>query len=300
VKRGRTASIKRVLWVVLFLNVGVAVAKLLVGYAMDSLAVMADGFHSLLDGSSNVIGLVGVTIAARPPDASHPYGHQKYEAFSALGIALLLVLTAVEVVQAGMERLTAPVPVEPSWLGYAVMGVTMVVNGSVSWSERRWGKRLDSQVLLADAGHTRSDLFVSASVIAGLIAAGLQVYWLDVVVALIIAALILYISYTVLRGVSSTLTDSTTLPREEIAAVVHEIPEVRGLDSVRSRGEPPHLYIDLSVRLDPDLPLWRAHQIAHDVERHCKTRLNASDVVVHVEPQSAHERDASFHHPNRD
>jgi len=280
----RAAAIRRVLWVVLWLNLAVAAAKLSIGFSVQSLAMVADGFHSVLDGSSNVIGLVGMHLASRPPDLDHPYGHHKYESFAALGIALLLGVTALEVVRAGFERLGGDVRPTPTVAAFAVMIGTMAVNAWVSHYESSRGRTLRSEVLLADAGHTRSDVFASLSVLAGLAAASLEVYWLDSVVAFAIAALILRIAWGILQRGSSTLVDTASLSPDEIAAVVEAVPGVRSSSHIRSRGEPPHLFIDLEVQLDPVITLSEAHRIAHEVREACLRAFNAADAVVHTEP----------------
>jgi cation diffusion facilitator family transporter len=286
----RGTAIRRVLWLVLALNWGVAAGKLAAGYSVNSLAMIADGFHSLLDGSSNVVGLVGIYFAARPPDADHPYGHQKYEAFAALGISLMLGVTAIELVREGAARVLGGARPLPSLLGFTVMLVSLAVNLGVTRYEARKGAELRSDVLLADAAHTRSDVLVSLSVIAGLAAAYAGVYWLDPLVAFAVAGLILYIAYGVLRRVFIVLTDSTSLTAREIEQAVLEVPEVLSCSNIRSRGDPPSLFIDLEIQLDPDFPLWKAHRIAHVVMDQCRARFHAADVVVHAEPQGAQRR----------
>lgn len=280
----RIQAIRRVLWIILGLNWTVAAAKLLAGWRVESLSMVADGFHSVLDGSSNVIGLVGMYFAAQPPDREHPYGHHKFEAMAALAIGVLLSLTAVEVVRAGIERFRAPVLPRPDVLSIAVMLATMVANWGISRAEAAWGRRLKSDLLLADARHTFSDLFVSASVLAGLGAAWLRVAWLDVLVALLIAGVIIRISYLVLKQVAATLADTSYVTPEEVRAVVRAVPEVRVCKAIRTRGLPPHLFIDLEIEVDPALTLAQAHAIAHRVVDRCKVELQAADVVVHVEP----------------
>lgn len=280
----RIRAIKRVLWIVLGLNLAVAAAKLIIGYGIGSLAMVADGFHSTLDGSSNVIGLVGILAAARPPDREHPYGHHQYEAFSSLGIAVLLGITALGVVQAGLTRLGSDVRPEASWAGVWVMVVTMGVNLGVSIYEKRQGEHWNSSILMADAGHTRSDLFVSLSVLAGLGAVWMGWYWLDIAVAFVIAGLILFIAYGILRRVSQELIDTAAIPRERIAAEAMAVPGVISTSKERSRGSVPNLFIDLEIQVAPDLRLSEAHALAHQVRDRCIDRFEASDVVVHVEP----------------
>jgi cation diffusion facilitator family transporter len=167
------------------------------------------------------------------------------------------------------------------------------VNYIVTRYEARRGRELQSDILLADAAHTRSDILVSLSVMGGLAAVYFGVYWLDAIVAFLVAALILYIAYGVLKRQFTVLTDTTSLPSPKIEQVVLEIPEVLSCSHIRSRGEPPNLFIDLEIQLDPDLPLWKAHRIAHVVMDRCRQRFGAADVVVHVEPPLAVQRSES-------
>ncbi len=283
----RLRAIKRVLWVVLGLNLAVAAAKLLIGYSIGSLAMVADGFHSTLDGSSNIVGLVGIMAAARPPDREHPYGHQKYEAFSSLVIAVLLGVTALEVARAGLARLGSDVRPDASWAGVVVMVATMGINLGVSMYERRQGEHWHSSILLADAGHTRSDLFVSLSVLVGLGAVWLGWYWLDIAVAFMIAVLILVIAFGILRRVFQELIDTAAIPRERITAEALAVPGVLSTSNVRSRGAVPSLFIDMEIQVAPDLRLVEAHALAHQVRDRCIAAFEANDVVVHVEPANA-------------
>ena len=109
------ASVKRILIIVLVLNIGVALAKIIYGYWTNSLSIISDGFHSLFDGTSNVIGIIGITIASRPPDKIHTYGHEKFETFASLGIAFLLFITCFEILQSAVGRFYHP-EIPDTWL----------------------------------------------------------------------------------------------------------------------------------------------------------------------------------------
>lgn len=291
----RNRAVRRVLWITLVLNLAVAAGKLGVGYSVNSLAMIADGFHSVMDSASNVIGLVGVSVASRPPDPDHPYGHHKFEPIAALGIAILLGLTAFEVLSAAVERLGSGIRPEPTALSFAVMGVTMAVNAGVSWYEARAGHRWNSEVLLADAGHTRSDVGVSASVLAGLAAAWLELYWVDLLAAGLIAGLILRVGYGVLRRVLFALTDSTSVDPAQIDAEARAVAGVLSTSRVRSRGRTPYLFVDLEIQLPADLSLQEAHDVAERVRRRCMDAFGARDVVVHMEPAPPLRPEAARH-----
>lgn len=277
-------QIRRVLGQVLFLNLAVSGSKLVVGFMTGSISMAADGFHSLLDASSNVIGLLGITLAARPADRDHPYGHRKYETFAAMSIAGLLVLTAWEILEKSLEKLrTGGHPAVP-WFSFAVMIGTIFINLWVASYERRRGKALNSEVLIADAMHTTSDIFVSLSVIASLIAARLGFPLLDVFVAFGITGVIFLSSYRIIKKSSIALLDTAVIDPTTIEKLVMNVPNVCSCHEVRTRGPAHELYIDLHIQVAPELTIERAHQIAHQVKAQLKAQLRAKDVIVHVEP----------------
>ena len=161
-------SVRRVLWGTLALNIGVCLLKLIVGLWTGSLAIMADAIHSLTDSLNNVMGLVVMRWSAPPPDREHPYGHLKFEAIGALGIAAMLGIACFEVVKPAVMRLIdgdrGHVTMNATAIG--LMGVVLLVNIGVAWFERRAGLRLHSKLLLADAAQTFGDIWITLGVIA--------------------------------------------------------------------------------------------------------------------------------------
>ena len=271
------------IWV-LVLNLAVAVAKLLVGVLSRSISMVADGFHSLTDGASNVVGLIGISVAGRPPDEDHPYGHRKFETLAALLIGGLLAMTAWEVLQSCVERLRIGTVPEAGPLAFAVMGVTIAVNLAVSTTERRIGRRLGSEVLQADAQHTRSDVYSSLSVIASLVAARLGFPQLDLLAALAITAVIAWAAFKILRENGMLLADTALLPARRMREVALTVPGVLSVHKIRSRAGARGGHADLHVQLRGDLRLDEAHDIGHQVADRLRERLGLRDVLVHVEP----------------
>ncbi|MDZ4063859.1 MAG: cation diffusion facilitator family transporter, partial [Coriobacteriia bacterium] len=164
----RTRRIRRILWAILALNLAVAVAKMTWGYVTGSVAMQADGFHSLFDGASNVVGLVGMYIAGRPADREHPYGHGKFETYASAAIGAMLALAAYRVGSSAIQALLdgSPTP-RVDAVSFAIMIGTLAVNVGVTTYERRVGRKLGSAILVADASHTGSDVLVSLGVITG-------------------------------------------------------------------------------------------------------------------------------------
>jgi cation diffusion facilitator family transporter len=186
----RYREVTTVLWRVLFVNLAVAVAKIALGYATGAVSILSDGFHSLTDSASNVVALVGVSAARRPPDADHPYGHRKYETMASLAILIFLVVVLVQVVSASIDRLMNGGTPRVFPEGIALMTVTLLINIGVVWYELGQGRRLKSEVLRADAKHTRADVLTSVAVLGAL----MGVWWgypiLDPLAAVLVAGFI--------------------------------------------------------------------------------------------------------------
>jgi cation diffusion facilitator family transporter len=251
-----------------------------------SLGMQADGFHSLFDGVSNVIGLVGLWWASGPPDAHHPYGHKKFETLAAAGIGGMLLATCFYLVLETYASWGGSHQPTVTGISFVVMLVTMAVNFSVMRWEQRQGRELGSEILIADSYHTRSDLLTSVSVLAGLIAVRIGYPLIDSIVALVVAVVIAWTAITVLREVLSSLTDQVRLDPEAVRTIVMEIPGVFDCHKVRTRGLANHVFVDLSIHVQPDMPVEDAHGIANQVEHSLKKRFTGvEDVVVHLEPE---------------
>ena len=282
----RYEDVTRVLARVLFLNLGVAVTKIGFGYTTGSIAVTSDGFHSLTDTASNAVALIGVRASRKPPDQDHPYGHRKYETLSAGAIFVFLALVMVEVIRTAGGRLFGG-DLTPA-IGVAalvVMLATAIVNLLVVRYEQGAGERLASEVLLADATHTRSDLLTSTTVIAALIGVRLGFPMLDAVAGLVVAVFIGKAGYGIARDASRILSDRIVIAEDDIRAVVMSVPEVLGCHHIRTRGTSDHVFLDLHVWLDPNTSLLEAHRLSHVVKDGIMERYpQVADAIIHIEP----------------
>jgi cation diffusion facilitator family transporter len=287
----RIRSVRFVLWVILGLNLAVAAAKYLYGAATASIAMQADGFHSLFDGTSNVVGLIGLAVAVRPPDRDHPYGHAKYETFAAAAIGAMLLLASWKVGSAAWLRLSnggEPPRVDAG--SFAVMLATLGVNVGVAAWERRMGRKLRSELLIADANHTGSDILVSIGVLAGLVAVRLGWPLADPLLALLVAAAILWTAGQVLRQADLTLSDTARLPIPDVCSAVLGVRGALGCHSVRTRGSAAEILVDLHVQVDPAATVAEGHRIAEAVERAvCERFPEVVDVLAHLEPYDAYQ-----------
>ena len=283
----RTRSVRRVLLVILALNWLVSAAKAVIAYFSNSLSVQADAYHSFLDGSSNIVGIIAVTLASADADKEHPYGHRKFEVLGAMVIGVFLALAAYDIVRESIVRLREQTLPKPDIITFAVMGATIVVNIFVTWYERRRGVELQSEVLVADSTHTRADVLASLAVIGALIFGRMQMPVADVVVSLGIAGLIAWAAWQVASRGAGVLADRSVLDPEAVAREAKAVDGVRDCHEVRTRGTSDAIFADLRLHVDGDVPLSRAHDIGHLVEERLKRAFpGLRDVVVHLEPDN--------------
>lgn len=283
----RFKDIKRILLIVLALNWGVALAKIFYGYATNFTSMVADGFHSLADGASNIIGLIGITLARRPPDKDHPYGHKKYETLFALAIAGMLFFVCLNLFNKGIERLHSHVAPKIDVISMIVMLITMAINIFVMTYENRAGKRLNSDILVSDSLHTRADIFTSASVILAMAVIRLGYPILDPIVTIMIALFIAYAAFSIARNSSKVLCDEIVISDDnKVMDVVMAVKGVKACHKIRTRGRVDDIHVDLHVQVNPDMHVDRAHNISYRIEEAIKSCISGvTDVVVHIEPK---------------
>lgn len=287
----RYRQVSSILLKVLVLNLLVASAKIAFGYATGLVSILSDGFHSLTDSASNVVALVGVRVARKPPDENHPYGHRKFETLAAAGIFLFLLLVMIEVVETAVSRLRHPSAPEVTGLSFAVMLATLVVNVAVVWYEGREGRRLNSELLTADARHTRSDVLTSTTVLAALAGVALGFPLLDPLAGLVVAAFIGYTGYQIARDTSRILSDAIVIDEQAVHDVVMGVPGVVGCHRIRTRGSLDHVFLDLHVWMPAAMSLDEAHALSHVVKDRLMERFpEVADALLHIEPPPPDQR----------
>jgi len=279
-------AVRLVLLYTLLLNLLVTTAKLAVGYTTGSLSIIADGFDSLFDSVTNVIGLIAIYLSRQPPDEDHPYGHRRYEVLMTLAVSALLFFSCYQILRSAYQRLLNPtVPKVTIW-SFASLFLSIAIQLYTSGYEKRWGKQLKSEFLLADASHTRADIFVTLGVIGGLVVVHMGYPIVDTILAVVIAFLIARIGIDIIRSSAPILIDAAVLDVARVAAIAREVPGVESCHRIRSRGQEDDIHLDLHIRVAPDMPTAQAHLIAHQVQHRLQQMIEGvRDVVVHVEPQ---------------
>lgn len=247
--------------------------------------MISDGFHSLTDSASNIVGLAGAWVSRKPPDADHPYGHRKFETLAAAGIFVFLLLAVIEVLRAALSRLTSGGSPEITGWSFAIMVLTIAINLLVVRYERREGRRLSSELLMADATHTQSDVLTSCAVILSLGAVYLGYPILDPIGGIVIAGFIAYGVWQIARETSHVLADRVGIDEAAVRKVVMSGPEVVGCHHIRSRGTADHVFVDLHVWFPGDMTLLEAHRLSHVVkDRLLEAFPQIKDAVIHIEP----------------
>jgi cation diffusion facilitator family transporter len=279
-------AVRRILIIIFVINIATALAKGGYGLLTSSLSMTADGLHSLFDSTSNIIGLVGISLAARPPDKEYPYGHAKFETFASLGIALLLFASCFQLALAAANRLQNQSDPQITELSFGIMGISLLINISVSAYEYFLGKRLKSSILVADSMHTRSDIFASVGVILGFVAIEMGYPLADPVIALLICGLILLTGLEIVKDSSKVLLDKALVEESLIVDLAKSVEGVCTCHQVRTRGLAGEIYVDMHVGVNSLLSIDAAHKVSVDVEGVIKSKVpGARDVVVHLEPK---------------
>lgn len=281
----RLHEVRRTLIIVLVLNFMVAAAKLGYGYWTGSVAMSADGVQSLLDGLSNVVGLVSVAVAARPPDEEHQFGHERYETLATLLIAAMMSTSVIQILQAAVQQLRQGLEPTVNAGSFGVLLATMSVNIGVALWEWHQGKRHSSDLLLADAKHTASDVVVTLSVIVGLIGVRAGLVFADAVVSIGITLIIAWAAWTIIRDATFVLTDATNIDSRALMRAILETDGVITAHKLMARSSGGRVLAQVDITVDPNITVTDAHEIASRVERSMMKEVGEhSRAIVHVEP----------------
>lgn len=281
----RIAEIRKVLIITMLLNFLVSGVKIFYGYYTNSLAILSDGFHSLFDGVSNIVGLLGLYLSSRPPDEKHPYGHGKHETLFTIFVGLLMLATCVEIFKKIYDSITNTHAVEVTYASFIIMTSTMIINSFVAKYEAKKGRNLNSEYLLADSQHTRSDVYISVGVIISLALMKFNLLFADVITGAIVGVFVARAGINIIKEAADSLIDRTKIDKSSIKQIVHQVKGVRGCHGVRTRGTISHVFVDLHLVVEPSLSVQDAHEIAHIVEEEIKRRFpEVVDIIVHVEP----------------
>ena len=279
-------KVKTVLWVILLANLGVAITKIIVGHLINSASLSADGIHSISDSMSNIVDIIGITIASRPVDKKHPYGHKKSEIIASLFIGAMLLLLGINIFSTGLDRFINPQELSITTISIVSLIITIIINLCVTVYERKKGEEYDSYILISDSIHTKSDILISIGVLFSLLGMKLGLpYIIDPIISIVISFFILHASYEIFKESIGILLDSAVIEEEKIMEVVKGFEDVLDTHKIRSRGSKNDIYIDMHIMIDPNASIEKSHMLSHEIEKEIKKKINSNcQVIIHVEP----------------
>ena len=283
----RQDSIQQVLYITLGLNLIVLETKFCLGLATGSLSLLADALHSFTDSASNVVGLIAMRLANPKPDWDHPYGHSKFESLGALAIAGFLIVTCIEILRSAIERIFATQGTDSLTvdnLDLILMIGVLIINIGVAVYEKNRGKALRSTLLLADARHTLSDVWVTLAILIGLVGVQQGWLWLDTILTFVVAGFIFHSAWEVLQENIPSLTDRVAIPAKDILEVTMGVYGVLNGHSITSRGKLDHeIFIEMHMVVAPQ-DIKTAHAVTEEVERKLQEKYGLVHVTIHLEP----------------
>ena len=260
--------------------------KLIIGFMTGSLGILSEALHSGLDLVAAVITFFAVKFSDQPADEGHNYGHGKIENYSALVETLLLVITCVWIIYEAARRLIYhDVEIEVNVWSFIVVITSIIIDFSRSRALYKVAKKHDSQALEADALHFSTDIWSSSVVLLGLIGASFNFFYADSIAALIVAIIVLSVSYRLGKKSFDALIDRAPIGlSEKIKQIVEEISEVKVFHDIKVRQSGPMKFVDLNIHVDRKMTIEQAHEISHKVEQAITSQVKNIEVMVHAEP----------------
>ena len=260
--------------------------KLIVGIVTGSLGLLSEALHSGLDLIAAVITLFSVRLSDNPPDKVHNFGHGKIENFSAFIETILLFITSIWIVYEAIHRLiTGRTEIDVNVWSYIVVVSSIVVDVSRSRALTRVARKYNSQALEADALHFSTDIWSSSVVLLGLIMANFGFFFADSVAALVVALIVIYVSYRLGKRSIEVLLDYAPGDKVvKIENVMNNIPEIESFHSLKVRTAGADTFIRIVVTLNPEIKVDLAHSICNKIESKISNVIDRCDVIVHVEP----------------
>ena len=275
-------------------NVALLTFKFVAGVLGHSSAMIADAVHSLSDFITDIIVLAFVHVSAKPQDKDHDYGHGKYETFATFIIGLALMAAATGIIVSGVAKLIdwagGKQLAAPGWLALAAAIISILVKEGLYRYTAMRGKHLDSQALVANAWHHRSDALSSIGTavgIGGAILLGHRWTVLDPLASVVVGGMLVKVAIDLLRGSVGELTESSLSSdiEKEIEDIIRSFPDVSEPHNLRTRRIGNRFAIEVHVRMDGNLPLTVAHDRATAIEQRLRERFGRqTHITIHMEP----------------
>lgn len=281
-KIGRKVSI-----IGLVVNILLSIVKVLVGISFASMALVADGLHSVSDIASTVVIMISIKFSQTPADENHPYGHGKAEPIGTAVLGIILLVTGFLLVKDSLIGIFADKIVQPGMIAFWVAFISIFTKEALYQYTLKIGRKINSKGLIADAHHHRSDAFSSMASLVGIAGSRIGLPFLDPLAALIVAFFIIKIGFNILKDAINELMDSTLDPEKvkEFSDIVNDVNGVINVADIKLRSYGPKLFVELSVAVDNKLSVGEGHNVAENVKKQLKDKdKSVQDVLVHVDP----------------
>ena len=277
-------QVRRVIFIEGLANLLVLIAKTIVGLSTGSMGILADAIHSLTDLTNNIIAWIVIHFSSLPADREHPYGHRKLETLAVFILASILVVIAFELAINAINK--EYTEVVSSSFEIFIMLCVLIINIVVTNWQHMWAKRLDSDILHADATHTFADVLITSTVIAGWQLSAIGYAWVDRLCALGVSLLIFYLAYRLFRRAIPVLIDEYAIDPVELSNIIKTVSGVKKVYRVRSRWIGKTRAIDLIISVDSTLSTEESHAIADTIESLIENHFGETDISIHVEPET--------------
>ena len=273
-------------WVSSGLNVALFGLKLWVGMLSGSIAMIADAWHTLSDTLTSLVVVFGFWVSGKPRDKEHPFGHGRAEVIAAAIIGTLLAVVGVNFLKESYLQLQQHIPVNFTLTGILIFGVSIVLKEGLAQFSIWAGRKVNSQALIADGWHHRSDAIASLLIVVGALF-GEYFWWIDGVLGLLVSLLILYAAFDILRQASESLLGESIDPKleQDIQQVITRIaPDTSGMHHPHVHRYGDHLEVTFHLKMNANYSLYQAHDLVSRIENELRATLHI-EPTIHAEPQ---------------
>ncbi len=274
-----------IVWVSIILNVLVFAIKYYAGLQINSLAMIADAWHSLSDSITSVVVLIGFWIASKPADYEHPFGHGRAESVISIIVATILAVIGINFVVEAISRLQERTIVHYDTTSLIIFSITILIKESMAQYSVIYGKKIKSESLIADGWHHRTDAISTLVLVLGAYF-GDKFFWIDSVMTMLVSVMLFYVTYEILKSAASSILGET--PTHEFKVQVMKIakdvnPAITSVHHFRIHSYGDHKELNIDIRLPAEMNVHDAHIIANAVEKSIYYQMKYK-TTVHVEP----------------
>ena len=283
---GKTAGLVGILC-----NLLLSAGKITAGALVGSMSILADGLNNLSDATASVVTLLAFKFSEKPADKEHPYGHARFEYLAGLTVSMLMLVIGFELAKSSVEKIISPTPVEFSAAAMAVLAVSVLLKLFLMIFDRRLGRQIQSDVLLAASADSRNDAITTTAVIAAAVIEHFTALTVDGIMGALVSVFILYSGISMAKKTVSPLLGEGANPelREQLTAYVAGSPMVIGCHDLMVHDYGPgRRYASIHVEMDKDVDALVSHEMIDRMERECPERFGVH-LVIHYDPVSTND-----------